>query len=419
MERRPVRTGPNTASVRLFGSRATSVMIVFTALLFAALFARTTVLIREQAREQAISYLDLVVTSRTWNADHGGVWVLKTPTSPTNPYLRELGVEPDTSTVSGTLLTLRNPAAMTNELSRIVARGEGVQFRMTSLKVVNPANAPDRWEREMLDRFREDPTEVSVIEKRADGRVLRLIRPLITNESCLRCHAAQGYRVGDVRGAISLTLPLKGNDRSIVSSGITLAAVFLAVVTVGGAVSYRLVDRISMRVADSERQLVTLAHTDALTGLDNRRTILERLGEELARAERGGHRVGVIELDVDHFKRVNDTYGHAAGDTVLREIADRIVREMREYDIAGRLGGEEFLVVSPESDPAGVAALAERLRAAVNSGPAVHGETRIEIAVSAGATLSYPGDTGESVLLRADKALYLAKETGRNRVELG
>lgn len=411
--------GPSTASVRRFAVQAALVLSVFTAMVFAMIFVRTIVLTRGEAREQASSYIDLIVTSRAWNADHGGVWVEKKPGVDSNQYLRTLGIDPDTSTVSGQVLTLRNPAAMTTEMSRIAAQGQGVQFRLTSLKVVNPSNVPDDWEREMLSRFETDHSEVSVIENQGGARVLRVIRPLITDASCLRCHADQGYRVGDVRGAISLTLPLAANDQSLISAGIMLGAVFLAVVSVGGALGYRLVARMSSRVEESERQLSRLAHTDALTGLANRRSILERLAEEMARAKRGGHRVGVIEVDADYFKRVNDEFGHAAGDTVLKEVATRILGELRGYDAAGRLGGEEFLIVSPETDDEGVTALAERLRAAVQASAVVHAKDSIPVTVSAGATLSTGDDTAEDALLRADRALYVAKDAGRNRVEIG
>ncbi len=267
--------------VRRFAIQAAVVLGLFTTLVFVGIFWRTATLLDAGAREQATSYIDLIVNARAWNAHFGGVWVQKAPGVESNPYLRDLGVEPDTSTVAGSALTLRNPAAMTNEISRIAEKTSGVHFRLTSLRPVNPADAPDEWERRTLEGFETDRAETSAIERRPSGRVLRAMRPLLVDESCLRCHEKQGYRVGDVRGAISLTLPLTATDRAIRESGLVLLGIFTVVVLVGGAIGYRLVSRLAARVVDSERSLNHLATTDALTGIGNRRAVIQRLEEEL------------------------------------------------------------------------------------------------------------------------------------------
>ncbi len=393
-------------------------MGVFTTLVFIGIFWRTTVLVNEGAREQATSYIDLIVTARTWNAMHSGVWVKKGPGVATNPYLRELGIEADTSTVSGTQFTLRNPSIMTSEMSKIADTEGKVRFRLTSLKVINPRNAPDSWERSVLRGFDSDRREVAVSAEGADGRAMRVMRPLVVEDECLRCHGGAGYDVGDVRGAISLSLPLASIDRSLYLGGIALFGVYVLVMLAGGAVIYWLISRMSARIERSEHALHVLATTDALTELPNRRTVLRRLDEELARAERLSGVIGVIELDIDHFKLVNDTHGHPAGDEVLREVARRITSALREYDIAGRIGGEEFLIVAPSMDAEALAALAERLRACTKGNPIAHGVNETVVTTSVGATLSRPGDTAEALFARADSALYRAKEAGRNRVEI-
>jgi len=412
--------GPTTTQrpVGSFTLEVTIAMGVFTTLVFIGIFWRTIVLVQASAREQASSYIDLITNERTWNAMHGGVWVVRGPGTATNPYLRELGVDPDTSTVSGMQLTLRDPAAMTNEMEHIADKLGRVHFRLTSLELVNPANAPDAWERTALEGFATDRQEVAVIEKRTDGRVLRVVRPLVIEERCLTCHGSAGYRVGEVRGAISLTLPLTLLDRSIAQGGITLCGIYVLVMVATGAVGYWLISRMAERLETSERTLHVLATTDPLTGIPNRRTVLHRLEEELARTERLSGALGLIELDIDHFKIVNDTHGHPAGDEVLRQIANRIVSALREYDVAGRIGGEEFLVVAPAMDDESLAALAERLRACTKGEPIAFGDAEIVVTTSVGATLSRPGDTPETLFARADAALYAAKEAGRNRVEL-
>ena len=169
----------------------------------------------------------------------------------------------------------------------------------------------------------------------------------------------------------------------------------------------------------TQERLHRQATHDSLTGVWNRGAILEILKTELARSERSGAPVGVILIDLDHFKRVNDTFGHLAGDAVLREATQRMKTCVRPYDLVGRYGGEEFLSVVPGADRDRVRMAAERMREAIEKEPAETAEGKIPVTISAG-TSSHPG-TGpcdmEALLRDADVALYRAKERGRNRVE--
>jgi len=402
--------------MRRFAVQAAIALSAFTVVVFVGIFWQTQALVESAARDQAASYVDLIVNARAWNALHGGVWVVKGPGVESNPYLRSLGVEPDTSTVSGTQLTLRNPAAMTRELAHIAQTSEGIHFRLTSLNVVNPDNAPDVWERSVLGSFETSSAQVFT-KATVDGeRVLRIMRPLVTDDACMSCHGAQGYEVGDVRGAISLTLPLARSDEAIRASGAALSAICLAVIMVGGAIGYGLFARMQRRVDETQNTLNTLASTDPLTGVANRRAVVERLEAELARGARRDYAVGVIEFDIDHFKDVNDSHGHAAGDEVLKAMTARVLAVLREYDVSGRLGGEEFLVVAPDVTRDSLLVLAERVRQAVGESPMTHAGHVIGVTISVGATLSRGDDSAESALARADGALYAAKGAGRNRV---
>ncbi|MBQ1049847.1 diguanylate cyclase [Micromonospora sp. C51] len=163
-----------------------------------------------------------------------------------------------------------------------------------------------------------------------------------------------------------------------------------------------------------------LSLTDPLTGLWNYRYLRESLRREVERASRFGRMVSVLALDLDRFKRVNDTYGHAAGDTVLAEFACRVRGEIREVDLAFRRGGEEFVVLLPETDARGATIVAERLGAAVRDTPVTavgHAGVRelIPVTVSIGIGV-FPdhGDTGPQVLAAADEALYAAKTASRD-----
>jgi diguanylate cyclase (GGDEF)-like protein len=159
---------------------------------------------------------------------------------------------------------------------------------------------------------------------------------------------------------------------------------------------------------------------DGLTGVWNRRAILDLLKKEVERHHRNGESLGIIMADVDHFKRINDSYGHLAGDTVLREIVARIAQSMRSYDLVGRFGGEEFLVVVPGCATSEVVASAERIRNFIAGQPIKTAAGDLSVTLSLGA-VSVRADSVfdyEAVLHAADTALYRAKANGRDRVEL-
>lgn len=171
-------------------------------------------------------------------------------------------------------------------------------------------------------------------------------------------------------------------------------------------------------------RLLRSGHTDFLTGWHNRRYLQLRLKEELARASREKSTLVCLMLDIDHFKRINDNYGHAAGDEVLREVAQRIESQVRVSDVAARFGGEEFVVLLPATDFAAARALAERIRTTISASPvSVTAEQSEIITTSIGiATCAAPPQgvdlksLGDSLLARADVALYRAKSEGRDRV---
>jgi diguanylate cyclase (GGDEF)-like protein len=158
---------------------------------------------------------------------------------------------------------------------------------------------------------------------------------------------------------------------------------------------------------------------DSLTGVWNRAAVLEVLARELARARRERSDVGVLMLDVDHFKRINDTFGHPAGDAVLRDLSRRLARTLRRYDAIGRLGGEEFLIVLPGCDGARTRSAAERLRAAIAGEPMGSPECAVSVTASFGGAACERGLALDvAALVRAaDAALYRAKRSGRDRVE--
>ena len=177
--------------------------------------------------------------------------------------------------------------------------------------------------------------------------------------------------------------------------------------------------RYAERLRDNVQISIEMAITDALTGLFNRRYMENHLGTLVEQAGARGKPLAVLALDIDHFKSINDSYGHDAGDDVLRDFAMRIKRSIRGIDLACRCGGEEFIIVMPETDMAVATTVAERLRRRIATEPfAISEGTRtIPVTLSIGiATLRGRDDTPAGLLKRADQALYRAKRDGRNRV---
>ena len=173
------------------------------------------------------------------------------------------------------------------------------------------------------------------------------------------------------------------------------------------------------REAVIHREMELQASTDELTGLANRRETLASLDRHMASGRRHGRPVSVAILDIDFFKKVNDTYGHPAGDEVIRRVAQLSVEVMREEDLVGRLGGEEFVVILPEAEAAAAMIATDRLRKVIAGSTLVLEDGRsLQITLSAGVAQMCPGDDRTKLIARADEALYRAKSAGRDQVLL-
>lgn len=166
-----------------------------------------------------------------------------------------------------------------------------------------------------------------------------------------------------------------------------------------------------------EQELETLSRTDPLTGLLNRRSLEEILDNEFSRFKRHDVTFSLLLLDVDHFKSINDQYGHSTGDLVLKMLADSFIGYLRKHDMKARYGGEEFCVILPYTDSGNAVVLAEKLRSGIAARVLKVGDTEVTVTVSIGVSEIQPTDesVGE-IIERADAALYEAKQSGRNRV---
>jgi len=388
--------------------------------IFSYLYGRTDDIMFQRAREQAVIYADLINHLKLWNFDYGGVYVEMKDGVEGNAYLKRLGIKPDIRCEGGRSFTVRNHAIMIKEISRRSEQYDGIRFRIVSLLPLDPGNLPDPLEKEALSKFQQGNKEFSRLLKNPDEPpVFRYLRPLVADQSCLECHR-QSYGPGDVIGAVSVTIPI-GHiaAETETSRAIILLAAFLTIGFLIGS-TYLLTWRFVIRLDDTQKQLKKLASTDELTGLRNRRHTMRRLEEEYDRAVRLGEPLCLIILDVDRFKGINDRYGHPFGDVVLKSVAARLLETSRSYDVVGRIGGEEFLVITPGAALKEAMAHAERLLATIRGAVVGEGEREIFVTLSAGVTDFREGDsTAVALLKRADRALYRAKQEGRDRAIAG
>lgn len=383
---------------------------------FLGIALRGRTIIQEEMLNRARIDFQTLVHIRAWNASYGGVYVEKKEGVASNPFLEN----PDIKGRDGKTYTKKNPALMARELSERLQRSEGYGFHLTSLNPLNPANKADPEEAIALRAFEQGATERFWTETVQGRPYTRYMAPLRVEASCLECHAKQGYRVGDVRGGISFYYESEGIQARLHTNLLLVGG--LALVTAGMLIGLVMVffGQLVRKLSKARHKLETIASTDHLTGLFNRRHIIQRIEEECERAERGGDLFSCILFDADHFKAVNDTYGHLKGDEVLKAIAAQARHSLRTYDVVGRHGGEEFIALLPGADLETATGAAERLRQAVEGLDLIRtpdGE-RQPVTISLGVTRWQAGDSEDSLVHRADLALYRAKAAGRNRVEV-
>lgn len=494
--------------------------------------------------KQAQMHFKDQINTRQWNASYGGIYVKPKEGQEPNPYLRDNILKVDENL---TLLKI-NPALMTRELSEILDI-DGFHFRITSLQPINPKNKANPFEERGLKYFEE--SDIQEYYEIGENSKFNYIGALVTTQDCLACHAHQGYKLGDIRGGISVSLDSSEHDsvtsaiksRAIILKLfvlIFLLSIFLLifkqlrysqklqfevkrrtkeiestkqllqeiidtdssfiVLADGKNITYanktilnfaghssieefkenykylsnmfekvennssflqtfnsgihwieylikhqdskklkvcmekdfehryfrpyakeiKTDDKVLYLITFDEitdeyvkiKKLEHMASTDTLTKLFNRHKLNDVLEKEIALSRTISSPLSIIFIDIDHFKKVNDTYGHAVGDKVLIEIANIIKSTTRAGDIAARWGGEEFMITLQSTDTANALIVAEKLRVSVEK----HNFESIgNITISLGVTEYLNNESEHAFIKRVDEALYEAKETGRNK----
>ncbi len=221
-------------------------------------------------------------------------------------------------------------------------------------------------------------------------------------------------------GIAGIILTILGYTYSPCAGGVPWMVIFNRVIAILmiALTTFFVIDRkkSEKKIKDLNRELHSLAHTDPLTGIGNRLLFSKQLEEELERVKRYDTPLSIIMLDIDFFKKINDTYGHGIGDEVLKKLTEVISKNLRKLDKFFRIGGEEFVILLPGTDIEKAKIVAEKLRELVC-------KTKFnkvnKVTISIGVTQARKDDTPDTLLTRVDKTLYKAKNNGRNRVEVG
>jgi diguanylate cyclase (GGDEF)-like protein len=308
---------------------------------------------------------------------------------------------------------------MTREISEYASEEDQFSFHITSLKLLNPNNEPDEFEKKALRSFESGEEEASLIVTTNNKAYYRYMAPLYVDESCLECHSEQGYKTGDIRGGISVTFDigdiqgrLLKNSYMLIILGIVSTLILLGIV-------FFFTKRLVRHLSAARRKIEIMAVTDGLTGIFDRRYVISKFGVEFDRAKRLNRNLGCILIDIDYFKKINDTYGHLAGDKVLKAATLLIGETIRTYDVLGRYGGEEFLIILPEANFETASILAERIRKHLRQNETIISYLSKDavFSISLGVAEMRADDKNiEDLLNRADKGLYKAKGDGRDRV---
>ncbi|MDH3973080.1 MAG: diguanylate cyclase [Deltaproteobacteria bacterium] len=386
-------------------------------LIFGGYYYRCENLIKEQLLNQARAFFQEIVLTRDWIANHGGVYVKMREGIEVNPFLETIpGLKVVIRDEEGQKYTLKNPALVTREISELGQHERILKFHITSLTPLNSKNTPDSFEEESLNKFREGLKEVYIFEEKGDEHYFRYMAPLITKGACLKCHGFQGYQVGDIRGGISVSIPATKtyhelNENKVITF-FTASAIFISVLIVIVSTSRKSLAKLH----ESQEKLYKLATRDSLTGVLNRREGFRRFSEELSRTKRTGDSLSLMMIDIDHFKSVNDNYGHQKGDDILKEVVSTILKTLRDYDLMMRYGGEEFALLLPSTAMEKAIEVAERARESIENMDSFSEVGLERITVSIGVSQLILDDTLDILISKADTALYIAKERGRNRV---
>jgi len=360
---------------------------------------------------------------RQWGNRHGGVYVEPNERTPPNPDLDHLPKR-DVETTDGTRLTLMNPAYMMRQMTEEFEKDYGIKGKITGLRFLNKINEPDEWERSVLLRYVSGDAREIIEEKDIAGEpYLRYMRPMFMEPGCDKCHAVLGYKTGDLRGGVSVSIPLRPYFAAANQSSRSIFATHLGVWLMGASGLALFGWHALTKKRERERLLLQLEHNalyDSLTALPTRALVEDRINQALAFLRRSPASLfAVCFIDLDRFKHINDAFGHAVGDRLLCQVGDALKRVIRPSDTVGRLGGDEYIIVlNPVRDLEETLGIARRIRQDLQT-PLRIDNREMGIGASVGIALSTDGsETAEEMIRNADIAMYRAKHGDLGGIEV-
>jgi diguanylate cyclase (GGDEF)-like protein len=355
---------------------------------------------------------------RRWVSKQGGVYVPVSDMTPPNPYLKV--PNRDVKTTNGLSLTLVNPAYMTRQVNELAAEMHDFQGHITSLNPIRPENRPDPWESEALKTFERGTKEIGSIEMTSGKEYFRFMRPFVTEKACLKCHAAQGYKEGDIRGGISVSIPmepLRTIERSRMIE-LTLAHSLLWVIGLAGiGAGTRRLRSQTLQREKLEGELLTLSITDPLTALNNRRGFLSLAEQQLKLSGRTHRRGTLFFADLDGMKTINDTLGHEEGDKALIEVASVFKETFRSSDIIARMGGDEFAILAIDPEEIDPTIIINRLQNRID----MHNDQtnrKYKLSISIGCSFYDPENPSsiDELMASADELMYEQKKIKKSKI---
>ena len=384
--------------------------------------------------QQSSTLFNNIVTVRKWSSDHGAVYVKAHKGIEPNPYL----ANNHTYTKDNELLIKINPAWMTRQLSEMSNKTENYYFKITSLNPVNPVNTPDEFEKKALDDLEKNKDKKFYTNMEKDK--YNLLGSLKVEPSCLECHAHQNYKLGDVIGGLRVSVPIDNYTQNIeilesktnflftITILTSFIFIFIIIFTINSIYSREisitklnktLERKVSIRtkeLRDANKKLIEISIKDYLTNIPNRRHFFEIGTKSLHIAKRENSDLSVVCIDIDLFKNINDTYGHNIGDEILKLVSSNMNKYIRKSDVIARIGGEEFSILLNNTNEENAYVLAEKIRTQIESSIYKNDKIEIKTTISLGISqLRAEDDDLDSIIIRADKALYEAKNTGRNK----
>jgi diguanylate cyclase (GGDEF)-like protein len=384
--------------------------------------------------QQASTLFNNIVTLRQWSSDHGSVYVKASDKIQANPYLKDN----HTYTKDNELLIKVNPAWMTRQISEISNKKEKYYFKITSLDPINPKNLPDKFEKRALLNLQKNTNKTFYTSLEKDK--YNFLGSLKVEPSCLQCHATQGYKEGDIIGGLRVSVPIdnylenveivesKTNILYFITFFTSISFILIITYTVNSIytrelnilkLNKTLENKVNQRTKElrlANKKLLEISTIDFLTNIPNRRCFFEVGIKSFHLAKREKSDLSIVCIDIDNFKTINDTYGHNIGDEILKLLANKMVKFIRKSDILARTGGEEFTILLNNTDEEKAFVFAEKLRTEVEKLKYSNDNIEIKTTISLGISQIEDDDEDlDSIIIRADKALYKAKKANRNQ----